>query len=159
VLYITEVNGIYLVSVGPWTYRLHISKQPDRTHPMNYAAFQTPGSATPVAQILDEDLSMSSVANALLACHARGADGQTMLSMAERLLSVTERELLERERRMMAEGDPDLANHVRRHGDLLLILGRQVRDSRRSAAPLSHTYIRYVGSMVERMRAANAEAA
>jgi hypothetical protein len=126
---------------------------------MNYAAFQTPSSPISAAHILNEDLSMASVANALLACHARGADGQTMLTMCERLLSVTERELLERERRMMADGDPELANHVRRHGDMLLILGRQVRDSRRSAAPISSTFIRYVGSMIERMRAASAEAA
>jgi len=126
---------------------------------MNYAALQTPSSPVPGAHILNEDLSMTSVANALLACHARGADGSTMLTMCERLLSVTERELLERERRMMADGDPELANHVRRHGDVLLILSRQVRDSRRSAAPISNTFIRYVGSMIERMRAANAEAA
>lgn len=126
---------------------------------MNYAAFQTPGSPPSAAHILNEDLSMASVANALLACHARGADGQTMLTMCERLLSVTERELLERERRMMADGDPELANHVRRHGDMLLILGRQVRDSRRTAAPISSTFIRYVGTMIERMRAVNAEAA
>jgi len=126
---------------------------------MNYAAFQTPSSPASAAHILDQDLSMASVANALLACHARGADGQTMLTMCERLLSVAERELLERERRMMADGDPELANHVRRHGDMLLILGRQVRDSRRSAAPISSTFIRYVGSMLERMRAASAEAA
>ena len=126
---------------------------------MNYAAFPTPSSPTPDAHILDENLSLTSVANALLACHARGADGQTMLTMCERLLSVAERELLERERRMMAIGDPELANHVRRHGDMLLVLGRQVRDSRRSAAPPSPTFITYISSMVERMRAANAEAA
>ena len=126
---------------------------------MNYAAFQTPSSPASAAHILNEDLSMASVANALIACHARGADGQTMLTMCERLFSVTERELLERERRMMADGDPELANHVRRHGDMLLILTRQVRDSRRTAAPISSTFIRYVGTMIERMRAANAEAA
>src|SRR3954468_3952020 len=90
-------------------------------------------------QAPDEDLGMVGVANALLACHARGSDVQTMLTMCERLLSVTERELLERERRMMADGDPELASQVRRHGDVLLILGRQVRDSRRSAAPISTT--------------------
>ena len=111
------------------------------------------------AHIPDEDLSMASVANALLACHARGADGDTMLTMCERLLTVAERELLERERRMMAEGDPDLATHVRRHGDMLLVLGRQVRDSRRHAAPISNTFIRYVGSMLERMRSPSHEAA
>jgi hypothetical protein len=126
---------------------------------MNYAPFHPAGSASRGAQILDQDLSMASVANALLACHARGADGQTMLTMCERLLSVTERELLERERRMMADGDPELPNHVRRHGDMLLIMGRQVRDSRRSAAPVPHTFIRYVGSLVERMRSANVEPA
>lgn len=95
---------------------------------------------------------MVTVANALLACHARGADDHTMLTMCERLLTVTERELLERERKMMASGDPDLATHVRRHGDVLIVLGRQVRDSRRRAAPLPPTFIRFVGSLVERMR-------
>jgi hypothetical protein len=126
---------------------------------MNHAALQTPSSPKPGAHILDQDLSMASVASALLACHARGADGQTMLTMCERLLSVTERELLERERRMMADGDPELATHVRRHGDMLLILGRQVRETRRSAAPMPNTFIRYVGSMIERIRTANIEAA
>jgi hypothetical protein len=106
----------------------------------------------PSAQLLDEDLSMLTVANALLACHARGADDQTMLTICERLLTVTERELLERERRMMASGDPDLATHVRRHGDVLIVLGRQVRDCRRRATPLPPTFIRFVGSLVERMR-------
>ena len=101
----------------------------------------------------DENLSVVTVANALLACHARGADDHTMLTMCERLLTVTERELLARERRMMAAGDPDLATHVRRHGDVLLVLSRQVRDARRTPAPVSTTFIRFVGSMLERMRA------
>jgi hypothetical protein len=128
---------------------------------MNQMSTPLPFSYSPAdsAQILDEDLSMATVANALLACHARGADDQTMLTMCERLLSVTERELLERERRMMASGDPDLATHVRRHGDVLLVLGRQVRDARRTSAPLSTTFIRFVGTMLERMRPANNEAA
>jgi hypothetical protein len=126
---------------------------------MNYAASQTTSSAAPGNPILDENLSITGVANALLACHTRGADRQTMLTMCERLFSVAERELLERERRMMASGDPELANHVRKHGDMLLVLSRQVRDSRRSGAPLPNTFIRYVSSLVERMRAANAEAA
>lgn len=111
------------------------------------------------ASAFDEDSSMMSVATALLACHARGADDRTMLTLCERLLAVTERELLERERKMMAAGDPDLATHVRRHGDLLLALGRQVRDSRRGAAPVSTTFIRFVGSMLERMRATRVAAA
>jgi hypothetical protein len=97
---------------------------------------------------------MFSVANALLACHARGADRHTMATMCERLLTVTEHELLERERKMMASGDPDLATHVRRHGDVLLILSRQVRDCRRLSAPPSRTFISFVGTLVERMRAA-----
>jgi hypothetical protein len=101
----------------------------------------------------DGESSVTSVANALLARHAEGADGRTMLSLCERLLKVTERELLERERKMMAVGDPDLPTHVRRHGDVLLMLGRQVRDSRRVPAPLPSTFIRFVGSMLERMRA------
>lgn len=104
------------------------------------------------APFLDEDLSVAAVATALLACHARGADDQTMLTMCERLLTVTERELLERERRMMVSGDPDLATHVRRHGDVLIVLGRQVRDSRRHAAPIPATFIRFVGSLLERVR-------
>jgi hypothetical protein len=107
----------------------------------------------------DEDQNMVTVAKALLACHARGADSDTMRTMCERLLTVTERELLERERRMMASGDPDLATHVRRHGDLLFVLGRQVRDSRRSAAPPSTNFIRFVGTMVERIRTATDAAA
>jgi hypothetical protein len=128
---------------------------------MNHMSTALPFSYRPAdsAQILDADLSMATVANALLACHARGADDQTMLTMCERLLSVTERELLERERKMMAAGDPDLAAHVRRHGDVLLVLGRQVRDSRRAAAPLSTTFIRFVGTMLERMRTTSHEAA
>jgi hypothetical protein len=104
------------------------------------------------AHVLDEDVSMVAVGNALLAGHARGADDQTMLTMCERLLTVTERELLERERKMMASGDPDLATHVRRHGDVLLVLTKQVRDCRRRATPLPATFIRFVGSLVERMR-------
>ena len=107
----------------------------------------------------DENLSMATVANALIACHARGADDRTMLAMCERLLTVTERELLERERRMMASGDPDLATHVRRHADVLLVLGRQVRDSRRTPAPVPMGFIRFVGSMLERMRTVTSEAA
>jgi hypothetical protein len=75
-----------------------------------------------------------------------------MLAMCERLLSVTERELLERERRMMAAGDPNLATHVRRHGDVLIVLIRQVRDSRRHATPVPATFIRFVGTLLERMR-------
>ena len=126
------------------------------THALSVAAALTSPSA---ATVLDEDLSIVTVANALLACHARGADDQTMCTMCERLLTVTERELLERERRMMAIGDPDLAMHVRRHGDVLLVLARQVRDSRRRAAPLSTTFIRFVGSMLERTRASSSAAA
>ncbi|MEJ0038168.1 MAG: hypothetical protein WDO68_19165 [Gammaproteobacteria bacterium] len=112
--------------------------------------------ATP-AHLVDEDLNLTTVANALLACHARGADGQTMLTMCERLLTVAEHELLERERKMMASGDPTLAMHVRRHGDLLHVLGRQVRDSRRSAGPLPRNFIHLVGSMVDRIRASTSE--
>jgi hypothetical protein len=120
------------------------------THALSaLSPFNPPAGST---EILDEDLSMVAVANALLACHARGTDDHTMLTMCERLLSVTERELLERERRMMASGDPDLATHVRRHGDVLLVLAKQVRDSRRRAAPISATFIRFVGSLVDRMR-------
>jgi hypothetical protein len=111
----------------------------------------SPG-ADSAAHVRDDDQNMVTVAKALLACHARGADGDTMRTMCERLFTVTERELLERERRMMASGDPDLAIHVRRHGDLLFVLSRQLRDSRRSAAPPSTTFIRFVGTMVERIR-------
>jgi hypothetical protein len=114
---------------------------------------------TPAHLLDEEDLSFYSVANALLACHARGADSQTMLTMCERLLNVAEHELLERERKMMASGDPDLATHVRRHGDVLLLLGRQVRDCRRTLAPPSRSFINFVGTMVDRMRAATHEAA
>jgi hypothetical protein len=107
----------------------------------------------------DENLSMVTVANALLACHARGADDRTMLTMCERLLTVTEHELIARERRMMAAGDPELATQVRRHADVLLVLARQVRDSRRTPAPVPTSFIRFVGSMLERMRTATSEAA
>jgi hypothetical protein len=120
---------------------------------MTSAALQLPHVATPPA-MLDEDLSFLSVANALLACHARGADRHTMLTMCERLFTVAEQELLERERKMMVSGDPDLATHVRRHGDLLLILSRQVRDSRRTSTPPPRAFISFVGTLVERMRAA-----
>jgi hypothetical protein len=125
---------------------------------MTSAAFSLPYTQPPGAEASDEDLGMVGVAHALLACHARGADRQTMLTMCERLLSVTEHELLERERRMMASGDPDLAIHVRRHGDLLHVLSRQLRDSRRSGAPLPKNFIQFVGTMVERMRTANPDA-
>lgn len=108
------------------------------------------------APVADEDLSLFNVANALLACHARGADRQTMATMCERLLSVAEHELLERERKMMASGDPDLATHVRRHGDVLFILSRQVRDCRRTSAAPSRTFINFVGTLVDRMRPAPA---
>ena len=104
------------------------------------------------APLLDDDLSMVTVASALLACHARGADDQTMLTICERLLTVTERDLLERERRMQISGDPDLATQVRRHGDVLLIMSRQVRDLRRRATPVPQTFIRFVGTLLERMR-------
>lgn len=104
------------------------------------------------AHALDDDLNLLTAANALLACHARGADRQTMLLMCERLFTVAERELLERERKMMASGDPDLAMHVRRHGDLLLVLSRQVRDCRRTSMPPSRTFINFVSTLVERMR-------
>jgi hypothetical protein len=110
------------------------------------------GSPAGSAHVLDDDMGMLAVANALLACHARGVDDHTMQTMCERLLTVTERELLERERKMMASGDPDLATHVRRHGDVLIVLSRQVRDNRRRAAPLPPMFIRFVGSLVERMR-------
>ena len=121
---------------------------------MTHASFALPLTSPSAgsADFLDEDLSIAAVANALLACHARGADGQTMLTMCERLLTVTERELLERERKMMAAGDPDLATHVRRHGDVLVVLGRQVRDSRRRPAPIPPMFIRFVSSLLERVR-------
>jgi len=111
------------------------------------------------AHLLDDDLSLFTAANALLACYARGADRHTMLTMCERLLTVAEHELLERERKMMAAGDPELATHVRRHGDLLLMLSRQVRDCRRTSAPPSRTFINIIGTLVDRMRAATPEVA
>ena len=120
---------------------------------MTSAALSFAHTTDGTAEGMDEDNWMLGVSNALLACYARGADRQTMLTMCERLLLVPEHELLERERKMMASGDPDLATHVRRHGDLLLMLGRQVRDSRRTTAPLPKTFIQLVGTMVERMRA------
>jgi hypothetical protein len=128
---------------------------------MNSALSTLPSRGLPIraADIRDEDVSILTVANALLACHARGADAPTMLTICERLLTVTERELLKRERRMMADGDPDLAAHVRRHGDLLLAIGRQVRDCRREATPLPAPFIKFVGSMAERIGTLNSEAA
>jgi hypothetical protein len=125
---------------------------------MTSAALSLPYDQTATEGASDEELGMIGVANALLACHARGADRQTMLMMCERLLSVTEYELLERERKMMASGDPDLATHVRRHGDLLHVLSRQLQDSRRSGAPLPKNFIQFVSTMVERMRTANPDA-
>jgi len=110
-----------------------------------------------MAPVLDEELSLFSVASALLACHARDADRHTMLTMCERLFAVAEQELLERERKMMASGDPELATHVRRHGDLLLVLSRQVRDSRRTSALPSRSFINVVATLVERMRVATPE--
>jgi hypothetical protein len=126
---------------------------------MTSAALPLPHAPTTTsAAVLDEDLSLFTVANALLACHARGADRQTMLMMCERLLAVAEHELLERERKMMASGDPELATHVRRHGDVLLMLSRQVRDCRRTSAAPSRTFINFVGGLVERMRGATPSA-
>ncbi len=119
---------------------------------MTSAALPIPHASTTAASVPDDHLSLFSVANALLACHARGADRHTMVTMCERLLTVAEHELLERERKMMASGDPDLATHVRRHGDLLLVLSRQVRDCRRTSAPPSRGFINFVGTLVERMR-------
>jgi hypothetical protein len=119
---------------------------------MTSAALSFAETPDETADVTGENAGMIGVAHALLACHLRGADRQTMLTMCERLLLVTEHELLERERKMMAAGDPNLATHVRRHGDLLLMLGRQVRDSRRTTAPLPKTFIQLVGTMVERMR-------
>ena len=121
---------------------------------MTNAALLLPEAPATSAPVLDEDMSMFGVANALLACHARGADRYTMVTMCERLLTVAEHELLERERRMMASGDPELATHVRRHGDVLLILSRQVRDCRRTSTPPSRTFISFIGTLVDRMRAA-----
>jgi hypothetical protein len=43
--------------------------------------------------------------------------------------------------------------HVRRHGDVLLVLSRQVRDCRRSSAPPSRTFINFVTALASRMRA------
>lgn len=120
---------------------------------MTSAALPLRHAPAATSHVLDEGVSLFAAANALLACHARGADRQTMATMCERLLTVAEHELIERERKMMASGDPELATHVRRHGDLLLVLSRQVRDCRRSAAPPSRTFINFVGTLVERMRA------
>lgn len=123
---------------------------------MTSAALLLPDAPAVTPHVLDDDLNLFSCANALLACHARGADRHTMLTMCERLHTVAEHELLERERKMMASGDPDLALHVRRHGDVLLVLSRQVRDCRRSSAPPSRTFINFVSALVERMRAVTA---
>jgi hypothetical protein len=128
---------------------------------MNSAPSVQPSSTT-FPEIIgsgDGELSILSVANALLTCHARGADGQTMLTICERLLTITENELLKRERKMMAEGDPDLATHVRRHGDVLLVLSRQVRESRKEAAPLPQTFIRFIGTMLERIGTTHSQSA
>jgi hypothetical protein len=107
----------------------------------------------------DDELSIGIAADALLACHARGADGHTMLAMCERLLTVTERTMLERETRMMATGDENLAAQVRRHGDVLFVLGQQVKASRRTAAPLPRTFVQFVNLLAERFRAPRIEAA
>lgn len=120
---------------------------------MTSAALQVPH-VPPAPAMPDDELSFLAVANALLACHSRGADRHTMLAMCERLFTVAEQELLERERKMMASGDPELATHVRRHGELLLILSRQARDSRRTSTPPPRGFISFVGTLVERMRAA-----
>jgi len=117
---------------------------------MTSAALQLPYDSS--AHVLDEDHNLFSAANALLACHERNADRHTMLIMCERLHAVAEHELLERERKMMASGDPELATQVRRHGDVLLVLSRQVRDCRRTSTPPSRTFINFVTALVERMR-------
>lgn len=119
---------------------------------MTNAALQLPYDSS--AHVLDQDHDLFGAANALLACHERNADRHTMLIMCERLHAVAEHELLERERKMMASGDPELATHVRRHGDVLLLLSRQVRDCRRASSLPSRSFISFVNTMVERMRAA-----
>ena len=107
----------------------------------------------------EDDLSIGIAADALLACHARGADATTMLAMCERLFAITERRMLLRENRMMASGDPNLAAQVRRHGDVLFVLGQQVRVLRRTGAPLPATFIQFVSSLAERFRVPRTEAA
>jgi hypothetical protein len=111
------------------------------------------------SQYLDDELSIGIAAEALLACHARGADRQTLLAMCERLLTVTERVMLERENRMMAAGDDNLAAQVRRHGDVLFALGQQVRSMRRGAVGLPTPFVQFVTSLVARFSAPRIEAA
>jgi hypothetical protein len=115
-----------------------------------------PESAQP---LLDDDQSIAIAAEAVLACHARGVEPQTMLTMCERLLSVTERYMLARENRMMAAGDDNLAAQVRRNGDVLFVLTQQVKVSRRHAAPLPKTFVQFVNALAERFRVPRIEAA
>jgi hypothetical protein len=108
---------------------------------------------------LDDEMSIAVAAEALLACHARNVDSATLLAMSERLLTVTERLMLERERQMMADGDDNLAAQVRRHGDVLFMLGQQVRALRRGKTPLPVPFLQFVRSLAERFRAPRREAA
>lgn len=110
-------------------------------------------------QYLDDDLSIGLAAEALLACHARGADRQTLLSMCERLLDVTERVMLERENRMMAAGDENLAAQVRRNADVLFVLGQQVRALRRGGVGIPATFVQFVTTLAARFSPARHEAA
>jgi hypothetical protein len=64
-------------------------------------------------------------------------------------MSATEGELLRRERTMMALGEPDLAVHVRRHGDILLKLGQQLRELRREGKGLSPHFLRFIHGLLD----------
>lgn len=122
-------------------------------------ASSSPDLAAENPEIHVDDLSIGIAADALLACHARNADSKMLLAMCERLLTVTEGLMLERERKMMASGDPNLAIQVRRHGDVLLILSQQVRALRRGAATLNTPFIHFVTSLAGRFRPDRSEAA
>lgn len=85
----------------------------------------------------------------VFALYQHGASGGQILTACEYLMSETERELLRRERMMMTSGAPELAAHVRRHSDILLKLGNQIRELRRGNKRLSPLFLRFAYSLLQ----------
>jgi hypothetical protein len=96
-----------------------------------------------------DDASISTAIGRLMALHERGAAGGQVLAACQDLMSATERELLRRERTMMASGEPDLAAQVRRHGDILLTLEDQIVELRRASQRLSPRFLRLIHSLLD----------
>jgi hypothetical protein len=92
---------------------------------------------------------ISTAVSRLITLHESGAAGAQVLAACQDLMFATERELLRRESMMMALGEPDLAAHVRRHGDILLTLEDQILELRRESKRLSPRFLRLIHSLLE----------